>query len=173
MRIPVVPPGYVIASVQDLSWDEDRRTKAVAVSLRDPAGDPLFVIYRLEPQWVFEDAVEMGQARCLNLLRFYPWPEPGQPEDTSLQADVAHATAVVGALRFDGQPVDSQRYVSHGVVVDMVFFADASLGVARPRGATLPNLHTEPYESFGAEIPPTDGEYFGYHGQGPGGDFQG
>lgn len=172
MRLPIAPAGYIVASVQDLSWDEDRRTKAAAVTFRDPAGEPLFVIYRLEPQWVFEDAVEMGQARCLNLLRFYPWPEPGRPEDTSLQADAANATAVVRALRFDGQPVDSQRYVSHGVVVDMVFFVEASVGVARPASATLPDLQTEPYETFRPDIPPPSGEYFGYHEQGPAGDFR-
>jgi hypothetical protein len=51
-------------------------------------------------------------------------------------------------MRFDGQPVGSQRYVSGDVVVDMVFLADASLGVARPAYAALPDLGTEPYESL-------------------------
>jgi hypothetical protein len=85
---------------------------------------------------------------------------------------VAQATAVAGALRFDGQPVDSQRYVSSGVVVDMMLFIDASLGVARPASVVLPDLQTEPYETFRPEIPPPSGEYFGYHEQRPGGDFQ-
>jgi hypothetical protein len=153
MRIPLAPPGYRVDTVQDLSWDEQRRTKAVAVTFRTPTGDPLFVIYRLEPEWVLdENTDEMGRARCLNLLRFYPWAAPGRPEDSLLQADVVQARAVTEALRFDGQPVDSQRYASGDVVVDMVFLTDASLGVARPAHAVLPDLQTEPYESLRPDL---------------------
>lgn len=174
MRIPLAPPGYRVDTVRDKSWDEHRRTKAVAVTFRTSTGDALFTIYRLEPEWVLAGADEMGAARCLELLRFYPWPPPGRPEDRLLQADAIPARAVTGALRLDGELVRSQRYVSGAIVVDLVFLAGASLGVARPVGAPLPDLQTGPYESLRPELPVADGgEYRGYLEQRSGGSFVG
>ncbi|HST46952.1 hypothetical protein [Jatrophihabitans sp.] len=173
VRTPLAPPGYRLDSVRDKSWDERRRTKAVAVTFRTSTGDPLFVIYRLEPEWVLEDAAEMSSIHCLNLLQFYPWSQPESPQPARLQADLSQEAVVPNALRIDGQPVNSYRFVVHDVVVDMVFLPGISIGIARPANAALPDLQTGPYESLRPELPATDsGEYRGYLEERPGGNFR-
>lgn len=172
MRIPLAPPGYRVDRVRDKSWDEQRRTKAVAVTFRTPIGEPLYVLYRLEPEWVLESADEMGSIHCLNLLQSYPWTQPGSPQPASLQVEDPRGIRVTNALRIDGQPVNSRRYVVHGVVVDMVFLPGLSIGIARPDSTALPDLQTEPYESLRPELPANDsGEYRGYLEERPGGNF--
>jgi hypothetical protein len=89
-------------------------------------------------------------------LQLYPWPEPGQPQAATLQADLAQEATVASALRIDGQPANSRRFEAGGVVIDLVFLPGASLGIARPVSATLPDLQTEPYESLRPELPATD-----------------
>jgi hypothetical protein len=173
MRIPVAPPGYIGARVQDLSWGEDRKTKAVAVEFRTAASnEPLYVSYRLEPDWVIEDAAGMGHVRFSNLLGFYPWPDPAMA-DVHNHSHLRNTTPVAGTLTFDGHEVHTQRYVASEVVVDVAFFPNASVSMARPLSAVeLPALTSAPYESFRSEILPPNEEYSGYHAQRPGGDFQ-
>jgi hypothetical protein len=172
MRIPAAPPGYRVASAQDLSWSEDRRTKAVAVEFRTIASnEPLYVTYRLEPDWVIEEAADIGRARFSNLLQFYPWPDPAMSDVRNL-AHLTRAVPTPGTLTFDGQQPSTQRYLTSEIVVDIAFLLNASISVARPPSALeLPALTSEPYESFRPEIPPATGEYIAYHAQRPDGDF--
>lgn len=148
MRIPLAPPGYRPAHVQDLSWSEDGKAKAVAVEFRTISGnEPLFAIYRLEPDWVIEEAASQGPARFSNLLGFYPWPDAAMTEIRN-HAHLKTTTPTAGTLLFDGQEVESHRYVASEIVVDVAFLADASLTVARASSALeLPALASEPYES--------------------------
>jgi hypothetical protein len=63
MRIPLAPSDYRTARVHDLSWGEDRKVKAVAVEFRTISGDePLYVDYRLEPDWVIGEAASQGRS---------------------------------------------------------------------------------------------------------------
>jgi hypothetical protein len=173
MRIPLAPPGYKRVHVQDLSWSEDRKTKAVAVEFRTlTSNEPLYVTYRLEPDWTIEDAAFLSRYRFSNLLGFYPWPDPAMA-DIRNHVHLKSTPPTPGSLTFDGQELETQRYAAGGIVVDVAFLPNVSLTVARPRNAlALPALTSEPYESLRPEIPPPDGGYFGFHEQGPGGDFQ-
>lgn len=172
MRIPLAPPGYSSARVQDLSWSEDRKTKAVAVEFRTvTSNEPLYVTYRLEPDWVFEEAAFIGRYRFSNLLGFYPWPDPAMG-DVRYYSHLKDTSPIPGTLTLDGQVMETQRYVTDEIVVDVAFLANVSLSVARPHNTMdLPALTSEPYESLRPEIPLSSGEYVGFHEQGPGGDF--
>ena len=173
MRIPIAPSGYISARVQDLSWSEDGKTKAVAVEFRTVrSNESLYVVYRLEPDWVIEDAVDMGQVRFSNLLHFYPWPDAAMADVRNV-SHLKGARPIPGTLTFDGQELETQRYATREVVVDVAILPGASLSVARPLGVLEPPaLASEPYESFRPEMPAASGEYFGHHAQRPGGDFQ-
>jgi hypothetical protein len=126
----------------------------------------------MEPDMTIEEAAFLSRYRFSNLLGFYPWPDPAMG-DVRYYSRLKDTTPVSGTLTFDGQELHTQRYTAGEVVVDVAFFSNASLAVARPASALeLPTLTSEPYESFRAEIPPPSGEYFGYHEQRPGGDFR-
>jgi hypothetical protein len=172
MRIPLTPPGYLRASVQDLGWGEDRKTKAVAVEFRTVASnEPLYVTYRQERDWTTEEAADIGRAQFSNLLQFYPWPNPAMSDIRNL-AHLTRAVPTPGTLTFDGQQLSTQRYVTSEIVVDIAFLPNASVSVARqPSALELPALTSEPYESFRREVPLATGEYIAYHAQRPGGDF--
>lgn len=149
MRIPLTPPGYRAAHIQDLSWSEDGKAKAVAVEFRTTSGDePLYVVYRLEPDWVIEEADSQGRARFSNLLGFYPWPD-SEMTDIRHHSHLKTMTPTSGTLLFDGQEVGSQRYVTREIVVDVAFLCGASLTVARPAiTVELPALASVSYESL-------------------------
>ena len=174
MRIPIAPAGYRSVRVQDLSWSEDRKTKAVAVEFRTVDSDePLYVNYRLEPDMTAEDAAFLSRYRFSNLLNFYPWPDPTMA-DIRNHAHLKNTTPVPGTVMFDGQELHTQRYVSGEIVVDVVFLPNVSLAVARPlRTVALPALTSEPYESLRPELPTENPP--GYHAfvdERPGGNFQ-
>jgi len=158
MRIPLAPPGYRTAHVQDLSWSEDGKAKAVAVEFRTTSGnEPLYVIYRLEPDWGIEEASQ-GRVRFTNLLGFYPWPDAAMT-DISHHSHLLATTPAPATLLLDDQEVASQRYVTNEIAVDVAFLADASLSVARPSSTLAPPvLASRPYESFRLQSPPAGSE---------------
>ena len=157
MRIPIAPPGYRTAHVQDLSWSEDGKAKAVAVEFRTTSGnEPLYVIYRLEPDWGIEVASQ-GRVRFTNLLGFYPWPDAAMT-DIGHHSHLLATTPTPATLLLDDQEVASQRYVTKEIVVDVALLTDGSLTMARP-ASTLeaPALASRPYESFRLQSPPVGG----------------
>lgn len=174
MRIPIAPPGYIRVRVQDLSWGEDRKTKAVAVEFRTVASDePLYINYRLEPDMTVEEAAFLSRYRFSNLLGFYPWPDPAMG-DLRSYSHLKDTTPIPGTVSFDGQELQTERYVAGVIVVAVAFFANVSLAVARPPSALdLPALSSQDYESLRPELPPVDPP--GYHAsldERPGGNFQ-
>ncbi|HEX8079668.1 MAG TPA: hypothetical protein VF557_05625 [Jatrophihabitans sp.] len=160
--------------MQDLSWSEDRKTKAVAVEFRTVStSEPLYVTYRLEPEGVIEEAAFLGRYRFSNLLGFYPWPDPAM-RDVRYYSRLENTNPTPATLTFDGQELDTQRYVTSEIVVDVAFFTDVSLAVARPPSPLdLPALTSAPYESLRPELPAADPP--GYHASldTPGAVFQG
>jgi hypothetical protein len=81
------------------------------------------------------------------LLSFYPWPNAAMA-DTRNHSHLKTTVPLPGTLRFDGQEVGAQRYVTSEIVVHIAFLANASLAVARPGSAVdLPALTSVPYES--------------------------
>ncbi len=162
MRIPIAPSGYTRVQVQDLSWSEDRRAKAVTVEFRTvDSNEPLFINYRLEPDITIEEAEFLSWYRFSNLLDAYPWPDPAMG-DVPYDSPLGDTAPTPGTLTFDGQELRTQRYIAGEIVVDVAFLTNACLAVARPLYAmALPALTSEPYESLRPELPAADPP--GYH----------